>query len=168
MLGVFDNFPIKIHRIDRFSTKYSSRSLQEKLMRILCEANRRTFSFEEIAYPTMPKCTIILEAGIAEGRSFNYIDEEEINKVFDTLKKKTFRTLDFFFAFRYYKYNEEKKSPLKFDYYMIRTFFSKDHMEIQIFHERGPRYITPEDITTFLVQEINKSSSRIKLKIVEA
>ena len=44
----------------------------------------------------------------------------------------------------------------------------KDCMEIQIFHERGPRYITPEDITNFLVQEINKSSSRIKLKIVEA
>lgn len=168
MLGVFDNFPAKIHRIDRFSTKYSSRILQEKLMNSLCKANQRTFSFEEIAYPTMPKCEIMLEAGIAEGRSFNYIDDEEINKVFDTLRKKTLRALDFFFAFRYYKGNAKKKSPLKFDYYMVRVFFSKERMEIRIFHERGPRYITPEDITTFLVDEINKSSLRVKLKRVEA
>lgn len=167
MLGVYDNFPINIHRIDTFSTSFSNRKLQERLMRVLRETNRRVFSFEEIAYPTLPKCKIMLEAGLADARCFNYIDDEEINKVLNALNRKPFRTLDFFLVLRYYKGNTDKKEHLKFDYYMIRTFFSKNLMEIQVFHERGPRYISPEDITTFLVKEVNKTSSRKILKRME-
>jgi hypothetical protein len=57
--------------------------------------------------------------------------------------------------------------PLKFDYYMIRFAFSKNTMEMRVFHERGPRYISPEDITTFIVNQINKASTKKILKPVE-
>ena len=87
MLGVYDNFPINIHRIDTFSTSFSNRKLQERLMRVLRETNRRAFSFEEIAYPTLPKCKIMVEAGLADARCFNYIDDEEINRVLKALNK---------------------------------------------------------------------------------
>ena len=75
--------------------------------------------------------------------------------------------MDFFCAIRYYKGTAENKTPLKFDYYLMRLIFGKNAVEIQVFHERGPRYISPEDITTFLVNKVNKTSSRKTLKKIE-
>ena len=167
MIGFYENFPVNIHRIENFTTPLSSKKLQQRLIQVLHDINRRTFSFEEIAYPTVPECTIIFEAGLAEAKNFNYIDEEETRKVLSALRKATFQTMDFFCAVRYYKGTAEKKTPLKFDYYLMRVVFGKNSVEIQVFHERGPRYISPEDITTFLVNEVNKTSSRKTLKSVE-
>ena len=167
MLGFYDNFPVNIHRIETFSTTFSSRKLQQRLIRVLCEINRRTFSFEEIAYPAVPEGAIIFEAGLADAKSFNYIDEEEAKKVFSALRKAPFQTMDFFCAVRYYKGTADKKAPLKFDYYMLRVVFGKDSVEIRVFHERGPRYISPEDLVTFLVNMTNEASARKILKKIE-
>jgi hypothetical protein len=167
MLGVYDNFPANIHRIESFSTNFSSKKLQQRLIRVLREINRRTFSFEEVAYPTVPECTIIFEAGLAEAKSFNYIDEEEEKKVLSALRKTPFRTMDFFCAVRYYKGTGEK-TPLKFDYYMLRIIFGRNAVEIRVFHERGPRYISPEDMVTFLVNKVNETSARKILRKIES
>jgi hypothetical protein len=166
MLGLYDNFPVNIHRIDRFSTNFSSKKLQQRLISALREINRRKFSFEEISYPTVPDCTIIFEAGLAEAKSFNYIDDEEAKKALSALNKTPFRTMDLFCAVRYYKDAAEKK-PLKFDYYMIRAIFGKNAVEIRVFHERGPRYISPEDMVAFLVNKVNGKSARKILKKIE-
>ena len=162
MLGRYENFPVNIHRIENFTTPLSNKKLQQSLIQVLHEINRGTFSFEEIAYPTVPECTIIFEAGLAESKSFNYIDKEETRRVLRALRKTPFQTMDFFCAVRYYK--GVAKAPLKFDYYLVRAVFGKNSMEIQVFHERGPRYISPEDLITFLVNEVNKTSSRRTLK----
>ena len=167
MLGFYENFPVNIHRTENFTTPLSSKKLQQRLIQVLHKINRETFSFEEIAYPTVPECTIIFEIGIAEAKSFNYIDEKETKRVLTALRKETLRSMDFFCAVRYYKGSGEKKKPLKFDYYMMRTIFGEKTMEVQVFHERGPRYISPEDIVAFLVNEINKTSARRILKRVE-
>jgi hypothetical protein len=168
MLGSYDNFPVNIHRIETFSTTFSNKKLQQRLIQVLCDINRRTFSFEEVAYPTVPDCTIIFEAGLAEAKSFNYIDEEEAKKALSALSKAPFQTMDFFCAVRYYKGPAEKKTPLKFDYYVMRTVFGKNVVEIQVFHERGPRYISPEDLVTFLVNMVNETSARKILKKIES
>jgi hypothetical protein len=164
MLGLYNNFPVNIHRIDSFSTHLSSKRLQQKLMQVLREINLGNFSFEEIAYPTVLNCTIIFEVGLAEAESFSFIDEEETKKVLSALRKAPFQIMDFFCAVRYYRERGEKKKPLKFDYYMIRSIFSKNAVEVRVFHERGPRYISPEDIVTFLVTKVNSSSARKILK----
>lgn len=167
MLGFYENFPKNIHRIEGLTSAFSTKKLQQRIIQVLHEINRMTFSFEEIAHPILPQCTIHFEVGIADSENFNYIDEEETNKVLNTLKNEPFRVMDLFCAVRYYKASIEKKVPLKFDYYMIRFAFSKDTMEMRVFHERGPRYISPEDITIFLVNQINKTSTKKILKPVE-
>jgi hypothetical protein len=167
MLGFYENFPVNIHRIEAFATPLSNNRLQRRLIQVVHNINRKTFSFEEVACPTVPECTIIFEAGLAEAESFNYVDEEEKQKVLSALRKTPFQTMDFFCAVRYYKGTAEDKTPLKFDYYMMRLIFGKNNLEIQVFHERGPRYISPEDIITFLVNEVNKTSSRRTLKRIE-
>ena len=164
MLGFYENFPVNIHRIEMFTTYLSNRRFQQKLIEVLCDINRRKFCFEEITCPTVPECTIIFEAGLADAESFNYIDEDETRKVITTLKKASFQTMDFFFAVRYYKGKTENKAPLKFDYYFLRVAFSRNNLEMQVFHERGPRYISPEDVVTFLVNELNKKASKKTLK----
>jgi hypothetical protein len=164
VLGFFENFPEHIHRIEDFSTSLSSKRLQQRLVMVLQEINQRTFSFEEVTYPTVPECTIIFEVGLAEAKNFNYIDGEEAEKGSSILKKAPMQLMDFFFAIRYYKGIAIKKTPLRFDYYMIRFVFGNNSVEIRVFHERGPRYISPEDVITFLVNEVNKTSSRRILK----
>ena len=105
---------------------------------------------------------MIFEFGLAESESFNYIDEEELKKTLKLLAKERLQSMDFFCSIRYYKDIGEKKTPLKFDYYMLRTIFSRDNFEIQVFHERGPRYISPEEVTEFVFNKINESSSKHK------
>jgi hypothetical protein len=167
MLGLYENFPENIHRIESFTSSLSSKRLQQRMIRVLHEINRKTFSFEGVAHPTVPECTIIFEVGIAESKSFNYIDEEETKRVLNALKKEPFRVIDLFCAVRYYKDRTEKKTPLKFDYYIMRAVFGKNAMEMRVFHERGPRYISPEDIVMFLANEINEASARKILKRFE-
>jgi hypothetical protein len=167
MLGFYENFPQNIHRIENFTSSLSSKKLQERMIQVIHEINRRTFSFEEITHPTVPECTVIFEVGIADAESFNYMDEQETKKVLNALKKKPFQLIDFFCAVRYYKDKAGKKNPLKFDYYMIRTVFGENAMETRVFHERGPIYISPEEIVAFLVNKLNEASARRVLKRFE-
>jgi len=168
MLGFYDNFPVNIHRTEKFTSALSNRALQQKLVQVFREINSKTFSFDEIVHPTLPASTIIFEMGLAEGNSFNYIDRKETKKVCSALRKDALRMIDLFCAIRYYKGTVEKKTPLRFDYYMIRMAFSGNTVEIQVFHERGPRYLSPEDITSFLVNETNKTTERKTLLVLES
>ena len=167
MLGFYENFPEGVHRIDFFTSSLQNRKLQQRLIRVISEINRQTFSFEEVANPTVPDCAVIFEVGIADAKNFNYVDAEETKKALNALKKEAFRVMDFFCAVRYYKTTAEKKTPLKFDYYMIRFLFSRDVVEMRVFHERGPRYVSPEDITAFMVKAVNKASAKKLLKPFE-
>jgi hypothetical protein len=165
MMGVYENFPLNIHRIEILKSSFSTKKLQEKLVRTLHEINRKPFGLEEIGHQALQKHTVILEVGIAEGRSFNYIDDEETKKVLNALKKESFRVMDFFVALRYYKNKDSKKQPLRFDYFMLRFIFGENNsVELQVFHERGPRHTSPEDIATFLVSRVNEASARKILK----
>ena len=161
-LGFYENFPANLHRIDSFNSTLSSKQLQQKLIQVFYEVNRKEFTFEEVTNPTVPQGRVIFEFGLAESEGFNYIDEEEVKKALNFLAKERLHSMDFFCSIRYYKGVGEKKTPLKFDYYMLRTIFSKDMLEVQVFHERGPRYISPEELTAFIFNKINESSSRTK------
>jgi hypothetical protein len=47
---------------------------------------------------------------------------------------------------------------------MLRTLFDKGAFEVQVFHERGPRYLSPEDLTEFIFKRVNGGSNRKILK----
>ena len=158
-LGFYENFPANIHRSDRFNSTISSKQLQQKLIQIFYEVNRKEFSFEEVTNPTVPEGIVIFEFGLAESEGFNYIDEEELKKTLNLLAKERLGSMDFFCSIRYYKCTDGKKTALKFDYYMLRTFFSKDTFEVQVFHERGPRYLSPEELTEFIFTKVNETST---------
>ena len=118
---------------------------------------------QKVSDPSIPQCTVIFEFGIAETNTFNYLDKEENEKLLKALEKRPLRIMDFYCAVRYYKKKNEKTIPLKFDYYMIRFLFENRLLETQIFHERGPKHIAPDDILNFM---INKANRRLSRKIV--
>lgn len=158
-LGFYENFPTNIHRIDSFNSTLSGKQLQQRLIQVFFGINNKEFSFEEVTNPTVPQGEVIFEFGLAESGDFNFIDEEEAKKTLKFLAKTRLGSMDFFCSIRYYKVSGEKKKPLKFDYYMLRTIFGKDTFEVQVFHERGPRYISPEELTNFIFTEVNETSN---------
>jgi hypothetical protein len=167
MLGIYDNFPQSIHYIGTYSAALSTRQLQQRLIQALKVVNRKPFSFEEIAIPTIPNGEVIFEFGLAEDNGFNFIDTEETKKALNTIKDRRLQTLDFFCAIRYYKVTAEKKVALKFDYYMIRTNYAVGTVEFQIHHKQGPRYISIEDLASLIVDKVNAVSSKKILKKTE-
>lgn len=160
-LGFYDNFPTNIHLTETLISTIPSKQLQERLIQTLRQINKEEFSFEQVANPTIPECKIIFEFGLADAKNFSYIDEEEVKKVLNSLNKEPFSTMDFFCAIRYHK--GQKKTALKFDYYLLRTIYNHHSLEIQVCPQRGPRYISPEDLAMFI---LNKTNEGLNQKIL--
>ena len=167
MIGQYENFPPNIHFLETFSSILTIKKLQQRLMESLKDLNRKPFCFEEISIPTIPNSEVIFEFGIAEGDGFNFLNEEETNRALDILKSKQITSLDFFCAIRYYKLGPQKRTALKFDYYMFKASFSGKTMEIQVFHKQGPRYISPDELVIIIIDKINKASPKRVLKKIE-
>jgi len=163
-LGFYEKFPVNLHLVESFVSALASRQLQQRLIQVFYETNRKEFSFEEVANPTIPGCKVIFEFGFADAEGFSYIDQEEEKKVRYLLGKENLRTVDFLCGIRYYRQSGDKKSALRFDYYLIRTVFNRDMVEFQIHHERGPRYITPEDLSSLIFSKVNEASNKKALK----
>jgi len=137
------------------------------LIQTLQKINKKKFISEDVAIPSLFQCTVIFEFGIAEANNFNYLNNEEKNRVLKVIQKKPFQTMDFLCSIRYYKTQNEKKTPLKFDYYILRFTFNKNTMGMEVFHERGPMHISPEEITSFIAKKINEKFSKKILKTSE-
>ncbi len=166
MLGFYEGFPVNTHKIVRFATLISNKKLQQALVQTAQKLNGEKLSLEEVTEPSIPACMVVFEFGIAEGDTFNYLDSAETQKVLEKIRKAPMPIIDFFCAIRYYKKQYGKKIPLKFDYYMLRLTFNAGFMEINVFHERGPRHMLPEDIVNLIVNKVNEFFSRKVLKAV--
>jgi hypothetical protein len=157
MLGKYENFPLNVHFIKNFSSTLNSKQFQQKLVNTLKSLSRKPFCFEEITIPTIPNGEVLFEFGIAEGEGFNFLNEQEVNRVLGTLKVTT-QTLDFFCVIRYYKCCNQEKLALKFDYYMVRVNCVVNNVEFRVFHKQGPRYVAPEELVTLITDSINNTS----------
>jgi hypothetical protein len=169
MLGLYDNFPPTIQRNEHFVSLLSKKKLQQTLIQTIQKLNKETLTFEEVGNPTIPNSQIIFEFGIADGEDFCYFDEEEAHKLQNLIENDAPQIMDWFCLIRYYKINEKRiKQPLKFDYYMIRIEFGeKGTVETQVFHERGPRYISPQDLVVFIAHKLNGLSTRKTLRSID-
>jgi len=165
MLGFYENFPVNVHMIMQLTTSVSAKKLQQAIVQALYRLNSENLSLEAIANPSISECTVIFEFGIAEGKTFNYLDYEETQKVLEKIGETSMKVMDFFSAIRYYKWKEGKSKPLKFDYYMIRLTFNANLVNVYVFHERGPRHISPEEIINLIVARVNTLFRRKALNL---
>ena len=163
-LGFYETFPENIHHLDNYTSFVTIRQLQQKIIHFLGNINRKELAFEQISIPTIPDGLVLFEFGLAEDAGFNYLSPPEVSRSLDFVDQEQVYTLDFFCSIRYYRGNGEIRVALKFDYYMLRTVFSKGMLELRIFHERGPRYLSPEDVTSFIVKGVNIESNKTVLR----
>jgi len=102
-------------------------------------------------------CSVNFEFGVADADTFNFLDEEELKKLENTLKEQALRILDIFCVTRYHiDGTGGKRKSLKFDYNMLRFAFYRKNMELFVYHERGIQRIPLEDFVLFLQDHFNK------------
>ena len=162
------DFPAQIHHLEYYISTLPPGKLQQKLIQALLEGNRKISSIEEIGHPTVPNCYVIFMWGIADNGRFCYLNQDEAKKVQETISYTPLDMIDLYCAIRYYKNANGKKTPLKFDYYILRVGFGEHSMvEFQVHHERGPRYTSPEDLLNYVISKVNGNSKRKILKSAE-
>jgi hypothetical protein len=48
---------------------------------------------------------------------------------------------------------------------MLRFVFAETRViDVRVFHERGPRYVSPEDVVNFVEKQVNDASGRKLLR----
>jgi hypothetical protein len=164
MLARYNNFPKNVHETEHFAASLSTGKLQQTFTEAFYKLNNETLNTEKASIPSVSNYIVTLEFGVADGNDFNYIDREEKTKIIKAVKTKPLQAMDFLCAIRYYKIEGDKKTPLKFDYLMLRLVFDKNLVEVRVFHERGPRRITPEEIISLIVDKINADTAKRILK----
>ena len=165
MLGVYESFPENVHKIANFAASTPTRKLQQSLIQEVRKLNENT-GLDCLPDSAVSQCAVIFEFGIAEGGDFNYLDDEEASKVISNVGRKPLPVMDFLLVIRYYRMREQKRSPLRFDYYMLRVTFGKC-LEIRIFHEKGPMRMLPEEVIELIVDRINEKASKRILSPIE-
>ncbi|MBC7129876.1 hypothetical protein H5T51_01470 [Candidatus Bathyarchaeota archaeon] len=164
MLGFYPGFPEYPHKIIQLKNMASIKRLQQRIINTLYELNCRQTGIDWSLEPSVSEFTVTFEFGIAEDRNFNYLDMDEAEKALKAIDGKPFKVLDFFCAICYYRMKKGESKPLKFDYYMLRMLFDKKMLEVRIFHERGPRRISPEELASFIIRKVNENLPRKILK----
>jgi hypothetical protein len=168
MLGTYQSFPENVQKIAYFVSSVSYKRLQKAMIEAFCKLNTENLRLEDFGVPSISGCRVIFELGIAEGQTFNYVDDDERKRVLKSIEDKPFHVMDFLSVIRYHKMLGEKATPLKFDYYMLRFIFDKDFVELRVFHEKGSMHVAPDELTGFLHGKINGIFSRKILKAVKA
>jgi len=166
MLGFYEKFPKTLHGAFTFLSSTSLRKLERALIEAFVKLNRESMVLEDVAFPTMPHCEAIFEFGIAEGNNFNYLNREEEQRILTAIRKAPLEVMDFICDIRYHKEENGKKAALRFDYYMLRFRFSQSLSEMLVFHEKGPRYVTPEDLGGLIIRRVNEKSGKRILNIL--
>ena len=162
MVGVYEDFPETYHSVARFSHRMPTGELQRVLIQSLYLLNQSGRGVDLLEF-AQDKILVSLELGIAEGLTFNYIDRETLVDYQKRLRDQWLPTLDFLCVVRYYVVERTKQVPLRFDYYMLRFLFSDVEMEMRVFHEKGTRRLSTEDLVNLLIARINQGVAKKKL-----
>ena len=166
MLGKYEKFPQIVHGIGNFTYKLPARELQEAILQSFYRLNREAYDLSDITHlPSSSQCNVSFEVGIAEDISFNFLDEEELERFHKGVQKNALQFLDFFCVVRYHVVKAcGKRVPLKFDHYFLRFIFYPRDLELRIVHERGTQHVHLEDFINFVIGQVNSELAERKLE----
>lgn len=157
MLGRYQDFPTNIEGFARFTYPASNQTLQAAIIQVLYRLNKETLDMQTVTNTSPANCTLNFEFGVADADTFNYLDEEELEKIQKTLKQHPLLVLDVYCVASYHLTEADgKQRPLKFDHSMLRFAFGKKTMELFIYHERGTQRIPLEDMARFIRNQVNE------------
>jgi hypothetical protein len=132
----------------------------------LHKLNNETNDLTLLTRASPPNCKVNFEFGIAEEDSFIFLDGEEFARLIEALKKpEAMGILDFFCAIRYHQIMQDGRAKsLKSDYVLLRFAFRRRIMELFLVHQRGIQHLPLGDLTTFLINRINKELTQKRIQ----
>jgi hypothetical protein len=164
LLGHYENFPENVHSVALFGYQDAAKKIQEAILCALHHLNTVTCDLGAVTPYLKQNCKVSFEFGVAEGFEFIFLDQKELSRCLKSIAEKELSSLDFFFVVRYHLILENsKRVPLRFDYHVLRFIFQKGSLELQIRHEKGTQRIPLDDLSDFVVKQINAELSRRQL-----
>jgi len=164
VLGRYENFPENIHGISYFQHQDSMKSIQQAIFCTFHRLNSETFDIGTVTPYLKQKYEVGFEFGVADGFDFNFLDQNELDQCLKSVDETELEILDFFSTVRYHLIKDDgKRVPLRFDYHVLRFVFKEGVLELRIRHERGTQHVSIDDLTDFLVKQINAELSRSQL-----
>ncbi len=156
MLGRYENFPENVHGVAHFEHQNSPKEAQKAILYAFHCLNQETFDLSAVTPYLKRKCEVSFEFGVADGLVFNFLDQKELDRCLKSVDETEVDILDFFFAVRYHRVgNGGERVPLKFDYCVLRFSFQEGGLELRIRHERGTQRVPLDELTEFLVKQMN-------------
>ena len=164
MLGRYEIFPENVHSVAFFSYQAPTKSLQQAILCTFHRLNSETFDLGAVTPYLKQNYGVGFEFGVADGFDFNFLDQNELDQCLKSVDETEVEALDFFFVVRYHLVRDSgKRVPLRFDYHVLRFTFYENSLETRIRHERGTQRVPLDDLTDFLVKQINAELSRRQL-----
>jgi len=164
LLGRYENFPENVHSIALVNYQAPKKSLQQAILSTFHRLNGETFDLGAVTPYLKQNCEVGFEFGVADGFDFDFLDQNELDQCLKSVGETEVEALDFFFVIRYHLIKKDgKKVPLRFDYHVLRFTFQESGLEMRIRHERGTQRVPLDDLTDFLVKQINAELSRKQL-----
>jgi len=165
-LGKYDNFPAIIH--GEASLIYTSPLIKLQQAIILGFYNLNGFSefcsMDMSNYNKTCDVEIGYETGVANGLFFNFLNTSQKTFLLNKLESGTpFLLLDFLVIVTYHYFDEGKKKPLKFDYFLLRFLFSRLRFKLQLFHEKGIQRVSPQELIKRLLVIIDREVKQLHL-----
>lgn len=163
-LGNYKFFPRKCHYMRHLKFGAPPANIQKAILNTLYRLNGHEVKDDLLSLIVGSDVEIILEIGVANGLSFDYLDTDTLNNLLKAIDEKSFRLLDFLLVIRYYKLKSNRRAALRFDFFLLRFLFDDSGgLNILAFHERGLQRISAEELIRFLVKEM-----RLKLSAERA
>lgn len=164
LIGRYKKFPSNIHGIVFIKYQHSEKSLQQAILGTFYRLNSENFELDALTPYLKQNCEVGFEFGVADGFDFNFLGNNELDQCLKNVNTKELETLDFFLVVRYHLIREGgKRVPLRFDYHMLRFTFLDGGLELRIRHEKGTQHVPLDDLTDFLIKQINVELSRKQL-----
>jgi hypothetical protein len=111
--------------------------------------------------------TLGFEIGIADDIYFNYLDDETVQNLYKLLNpKRNYRLLDFLIIVTYHYTQQKKSIALNFDHFHFRLIFNKRKIECRVFHNKGIRRMSINELINRIYDRIRKSMIQSSLGIL--
>lgn len=154
-LGTYAFFPRKHHYVHHLKLEIPPHSAQKAILKALFRLNGHEIRDTLFNFIVGSDTKIILEVGVADGLSFDYLNIDTLNNILRIINERPASTLDFLCIVKYYRLRDNKRVALRFDFFLLRFLFHEGgEISIHAFHERGLQRIHAEELISFLIKEI--------------
>ena len=168
-LGIFRNFPTIVHGIGEAFHNGQIYKIQQATIMGLKELNnyREPYPLSISGKSGTYIGTLGFEVGVADDIYFNYLDDETVQRLYNLLNpRRNYNILDFLIIVTYHYTQQKRSIALNFDHFHFRLVFNKRRIECRVFHHKGIRRMSIDELLNRIFNGIRKNMTQSSLSIL--